>query len=585
MKVLLVGINAKYIQTNLAVRLLTSWAHAHSRPVQEGSVSVLFREWNINQPLASALRGIYEEKPDVLLFSVYIWNSRFVFDLAAEARVLLPAALIGFGGPEVSWSPGRAFSASPAADFILSGEGELAFSALLEVLDANGSGERERLLAVPGIHLRNSGRQNSTHPDSPAFESGPPSQTLENLDSIAFPYREQENGFDPFHQLVYYESSRGCPFNCAYCMSSLEKSVRFRSLDLVFQDLRFFIENKWPLVKFVDRTFNIKPERYLAIWEWIRDHHAGSTMFHFEIAAELLDDRAFAVLSTMPEGAIQFEIGIQSAHPEILKRVNRFSSPEVLADRIRRIPKTIHVHVDLIAGLPGEDVSLFEESFNFAWNLRSDQLQLGFLKILPGAPMEEYAVSHPEYSWSRVPPYEVYSSGSLSYSELLILKDVEHLLDGWYNSGFAPNALFRAASVHPGGPFRLFLDLVRFVRDWFPDGDLYLPRKPIDIFACLASFLKTRCSGLELEYLKLDYLMMGKPGFYPDWFVRRYSREEHEKAIATCISSSPDEPNRLLFARTEYERLDLSGSSEPEGYFFEYSRTKNNGKRAKMTKV
>ena len=573
MKVLLVAINAKYIQTNLAVRLLSGYAHAHVPAVREGFCAVNFVEWNINQNISSMLRGVYEEKPDVVFFSVYIWNRKESIELASEVKKLMPEVLIGFGGPEVSWDAQRVFSECPYLDLLISGEGEQTFAELLEVLVAGGSFE-----SIQGLYSR---KKNSTDIFWPGKR-----RPLENLDLIPFPYEKGNPGFDVENRLVYYESSRGCPFSCAYCLSAIDTSVRYYSLPRVLTEIQFFLDEDYPLIKFVDRTFNLLPQRYLVIWEYIRDHYNGKTTFHFEIAVEHLSEEAFSVLSTIPSGAIQFEIGIQSTNEETLRLVGRPSSPEKLAEKINRIPSSIHVHVDLIAGLPKEDLATFKKSFDFAWALKAGMLQLGFLKILSGSPMAIQAKEDAGYIWSDNPPYEVLSSPVLPYSDILILKDIEHLLDSWFNSGLLRNTLlFLSQSQFEDSGYALFDSLVAHTKKYFADGDLYLPRRSQDLFACLANF----CLGtdlLSLEFLKLDYLSQGKPGSFPPWFTRSYSKDAHDESLQkTGLIRENGESRRLLYARTEYEELALYPEKEKCGYFFEYSLRNKKEKKVIITKV
>jgi len=542
MKVLLVGINAKYIQTNLAVRLLRSYAERHSSAVRCGQATVEIAEFNINQNTEAIVRGIYETSCEAVFFSTYIWNRAMVFRTAEEIRSICPSLLIGLGGPEVSWAAEKALSECTSADLILRGEGEQTFC---EILDALPYGRD--FTGILGLSIRNTSLRTENRP------------VMENLDSIPFPYSIDMPDFDPENKIVYYESSRGCPFSCSYCLSSLDKTVRYYSLERVYADISFFLENAYPLVKFVDRTFNLDPERYLSIWKYIRDHHNNTTLFHFEIAAEYLSDEALVFLETMPEGSIQFEIGIQSTNPQTLKAVDRPAHPMVLADKIRRIPKKIHAHVDLIAGLPGESLEKLEDSFDFAFELQPDMLQLGFLKILAGTRMEETAKASPGYIWSRYPPYEVIASPDLQYVDLVQIKDIEQVLDNWYNSGLMRNCIHTLVTKSRNGKaFSVFKDLAAHIRAFYPDGDLYLPRKTADAFACMANFLETyyRESGGILEYLRYDFLLQGKPGCFPDWYERRYDKKKHDAALLFCGLTGPGlESRKNSYSRTEYDEF------------------------------
>lgn len=574
MKILLVGINAKYVQTNLAIRLLKGYAARYSQAVRSGRIEIQTAEWNINQLSGQIARGIYEAHADAVFFSTYIWNREMILAVADEIRKISPALLIGFGGPEVSWSARKFFAECPAADLIMAGEGEDTF---VDFLDAWADGRS--VSQIRGLYSRVDG-----------FSFGGDRPPITDLSLIPFPYDAGNLDFDPENRIVYYESSRGCPFSCAYCLSSIDKSVRYYPLDRVLSELGYFLEREFPLVKFVDRTFNLDPARYLAIWSFIRDHHNGKTLFHFEIAAEYLSDEAFTLLETMPEGSVQFEIGIQSINTETLRLVGRPAHPEALAEKIRRIPKHIHTHVDLIAGLPAENLASFASSFDYAFALDAGMLQLGFLKVLSGSPMERIAMSSPGYVWSSRPPYEVLSSPVMPYEDLLILKDIDRLVDDWYNSGLMRNALNFLVS-RAGSAFSMFRELSLFTRAFYPDHDPYLPRRPTDHFACLAGFVqnffsdRTDCAVVALEWLKLDFLLQGKPGSFPDWFIRRYSKDAHDAALLSQGISGPGgETRRLAYARTEYEELQLNENGEAQAFLFVYDRT-GREKKARFIRV
>lgn len=570
MKILLVAINAKYVQTNLAIRLLKAFAEAHSVSVRSGLVQIETSEWNTNQLSLSIVRGIYEKHPDLVLFSTYIWNREMVLKVAGDVKKVLPDSILGFGGPEVSWSAESLFSTFSEIDLILSGEGELTFVELIERLVQSGKTD---FSGIRGLYSRN-----NLPAEGSSFTFGGFRQPIENLDIIPFPYSHDKMDFDPSHRLVYYESSRGCPFSCAYCLSSLDKSVRYYPLERVLKEIGYFMDEGFPLVKFVDRTFNLDPERYIAIWSYIRDHHNGKTLFHFEIAAEYLSDGAFTVLETMKEGSVQFEIGIQSINPETLKIVGRPAHPDKLAEKIRRIPRIIHTHIDLIAGLPAEDMNSFISSFNYAFALNADMLQLGFLKVLAGTPMEVIAKKNRNYVWSTEPPYEIFSTPVLSYAELLVLKDVEQVVDTWFNSGLMRRTLNQLVSADPTiTAFSLFLEISNFIRSYFTDGDLYLPRRPADSFSCMAAFINhihdefPENAQKSIEFLKYDFLLQGKPGSFPLWFERRYLKKEHDDALEQKgFFSSVGASRRTVYSRTEYEVFYFDSQDSAEKILFVY---------------
>lgn len=597
-KILLVAINAKYVQTNLAVRLLRSYAEALAPSVRSGSVCVEIAEWNINQPSGAIVRGVYEAHADVVLFSVYLWNREMTLRVASDVRLVLGDAVLGFGGPEVSWAAEKFLDECAVGDLVIAGEGEATFAELVERFArcANDDAPRnlraslsEILSGVAGVYFRD--RKDVGIAGAVRFGGDRP--LLADLGEIPFPYASERIDFDPAHRIVYYESSRGCPFRCAYCLSSLDARVRYYPLERVLGELAYFMDRGFPLVKFVDRTFNLDPERFLRIWEFIRDRHNGKTLFHFEIAAEYLPDAAYEVLAGMPEGAVQFEIGIQSINEKTLQKVGRSAHPGALAERIARIPKHIHTHVDLIAGLPEEDLASFARSFDFAFALGADMLQLGFLKVLPGSPMERIAREAEGYRWSDSPPYEVLSSPVMQYGDLLILKEVEHLVDTWHNSGLMRDSL-RSICAASDSAFALFRALADFTKGYFVDHDLFLPRKPADAFACMAAFLKKGLvSGLDcvdhaadagafraaLEYLRYDYLLQGKPGVFPDWYERRYSKEAHDALLdSQGLLSGQDGgmpvSRRVAYSRTEIDRFRFDGSGRETTILFLYSGEK-----------
>lgn len=587
-KILLVAINAKYVQTNLAIRLIKAYAHAHSPAVKNGRATIELGEWNVNQPFGSIVRGIYDAAPDAVLFSTYVWNRDAVFRVASDLRQVLPLTLIGLGGPEVSFAPEKAFADCPASDVVFAGEGEATVTELVDRLVARSDPAEEKAFAnIAGLYYRTAPGDTGNAGSAGTVGFGGERPLLEDLDAIPFPYTPELLDFDPVHRLVYYESSRGCPFRCAFCLSALDSRVRYYPLERVLREIAYFMEAGFPLVKFVDRTFNLDPERFLAIWAFIRDHHNGKTLFHFEIAAEYLPEGAFALLETMPAGSVQFEIGIQSSNPETLAAVGRVARIGELAEKIRKIPKKIHTHVDLIAGLPEENLTSFESSFDFAFALGADMLQLGFLKILPGTIMEKIALGSDGYRWSASPPYEVLASPSLPYGELVILKEVEALVDGWYNSGLMRNALVSLCGKTES-PFAVFRSLVAHALKFYPDGDLFLPRRPADAYACMASFLASRADPLPLEWLRYDFLLQGKPGAFPPWFARRYSKEAHDAALETAgILDRPGAfriSRREAYSRTEYERFFLGDSTRESAFLFIYSAEKGkNGETVCIT--
>lgn len=532
--VLLVAVNSRYNHTNLAVRSIC-------RYVDMPNVS--FIECSISEPLHDILRKITEAGPDMVIFSVYIWNCDIIYRTAAELRKLLPSCLIGAGGPEVSFQAEKVLAAHPAFNFICRGEGEQTTSELVKALCADISAFRERVRV------------------NPFFD---PPYLFSDLSVLPFPYTDAELQNEADIRIFYYESSRGCPFSCSYCLSSLDKTVRFMPLERVCADLQRFMDAGVRLVKFVDRTFNLNEKRYVGIWEYIRSNWNGKTRFHFEIAAEFLSDEALDMLATVPEGAIQFEIGIQSIHEQTLKTVGRTADVDRLADRIRRIPKTIHQHVDLIAGLPHESLKEFEQSFNYAVSLEPDMLQLGFLKVLSGTQMETYAADN-GFKMMSVPPYEVLETPDMSWNDLLFLKDVEKLVDAYGNSGAFRYTLKwllgirsqeqpqSGSDVRSGGvftPWQFYSGLAEFSRI---HSVLESPHRTVFWFQVLHDYLAEvlpSSKSVWMELLRFDYIRREKVTDFPAWYIRRYDKDAHHAAL---LDHADMHSTRLAYAHSAYD--------------------------------
>ena len=420
MKVLLAAINAKYIHSNLGIyslktygeKMLKEWGLA-----EQAEISLA--EYTINHQMEQILQDIYKRKPDVIGFSCYIWNISYVKMILADIKKVLPDVKIWAGGPEVSYHGEAFLKEEPAVDLVMMGEGEITFAHFLKALL-----EGEDLKQVPGLMVRNA--------DGTFTNTG--FRQVMDMSQIPFPYAFMDMK-ELEHRIIYYESSRGCPFSCAYCLSSIDKKLRFRSLDLVLPELEWFLQAKVPQVKFVDRTFNCKKSHAMAIWQYIRDHDNGVTNFHFEIAADLLDKDELDLLSTMRPGLVQLEIGVQSTNEKTLETIRRKTDIE----EIRQITATInswhniHQHLDLIVGLPWEDLKRFKQSFNDVYEMEPEQLQLGFLKVLKGSYMEEL-IPDCDLLYSAAPPYEVLCTKWLSYGDVLELKDIEEMTEVHYNS-------------------------------------------------------------------------------------------------------------------------------------------------------
>lgn len=413
MKIFLTAINAKYIHSNLAVYSLRAYAKAFQEQIEIG-------EYTINNRVDYILEQIYKAKPDVLCFSCYIWNMGYVEELITEYHKLCPEVPIWVGGPEVSYEVETFLEEHPQVTGVMIGEGERTFQQLCEYyVNQNGT-----LKELNGIAYKDSvsGEVIFTQPQEPM-----------NMSDIPFCYDHIEN-FE--NRIIYYESSRGCPFNCSYCLSSIDKKLRFRDTELVKKELAFFIEKKVPQVKFVDRTFNCKHDHAMEIWRFVKEHDNGITNFHFEISADLLNEEELALIHDMRPGLIQLEIGVQSTNEPTIREIHRTMKLELLKDIVRKIQSggNIHEHLDLIAGLPYEDYAAFAKSFDEIYELKPNQLQLGFLKVLKGSYMYGHAAEY-EIVYHEKTPYEVMKTKWLSFDDVLKIKQVEEMLEVYYNSG------------------------------------------------------------------------------------------------------------------------------------------------------
>lgn len=422
MNVLLAAINAKYIHSNLAVYSLKAYAEekwdtqSEQNKIQgDAKPSIAIAEYTINQTVDQILMDLYRRKPDMLCFSCYLWNIEYVEHLLKEIPKILPQTEIWLGGPEVSWNANEVLLRFPQVRGVMRGEGEETFYQLLQV-------RVEELQKIEGITFRNGDTIIATNERTPM-----------DLSKIPFVYKDM----DPFeHKIIYYESSRGCPFSCSYCLSSIDKCLRFRDLELVKRELQFFIDKKVPQVKFVDRTFNCRHDHAMVIWKYLVEHDNGTTNFHFEVAADLLNEEEIRLIRSMRPGLIQLEIGVQSTNEQTIREIRRTMKFSEVARIVREVHSggNIHQHLDLIAGLPYEDFESFHRSFNDVYALRPQQLQLGFLKVLKGSYMEEKAADYQLVFQGR-PPFEVLSTKWLSYEEVIRLKGIEEMVEVHYNSG------------------------------------------------------------------------------------------------------------------------------------------------------
>ncbi len=474
MKCILVAVNAKYIHSNPAIMSLKAYYDKHAKT----DVEVGTHEYTINQNIDFIVTDIYEKQPDVVCFSCYIWNIEEIIYIADTLKKIMPKLIIWTGGPEVSYRAEEFLMENSSVDGVMCGEGERTFTLLMEAL----SGNRE-INGIDGICYRQ-GEISSVNETSQSKDyekhineisqinaetiiTTTPAEPM-NINEVPFIY----NDITEFkNRIIYYESSRGCPFSCSYCLSSIDKKLRFRDLSLVKNELKFFIDNRVRQVKFIDRTFNAKKSHAMEIWRYIYENDNGVTNFHFEIAADLIDDEQLELFNQMREGLIQLEIGIQSTNPDTIKEINRTMKLDKVYDVITKINSygNIHQHVDLIAGLPFETLDIFKNSFNDVYSLKCDQLQLGFLKVLSGSKMydktKDYGIVYTSKS-----PYEVLSTNWLTYWDVIELKQVEEMVEIYYNSGQFKKSI-ELLEKYYDTPYELYKKLGEFYHNRFKQNE------------------------------------------------------------------------------------------------------------------
>ncbi len=439
MKILLTAINAKYIHSNLAVYSLRAYAREYQKQIQ-------IAEYTINHRVEYLLQELYKQKPDVLCFSCYIWNIRYVQEVITEFHKLLPNVPIWVGGPEVSYESEAFLRSYPMVTGVMIGEGEATFRELCSYYIEH---KDTQLQQIKGLLIRT--RQGTFVRTA--------ERELLDLNQLPFCY---ENLEDFNNRMIYYETSRGCPYSCSYCLSSIEKGLRFRSLERVKQELQFFLDHQVPQVKFVDRTFNCNHRHCTEIWQYLKEHDNGITNFHFEISADLLTEEELSLIVSLRPGLIQLEIGVQSTYGPTIQEICRTMNLPRLETVVAQIRQAgnIHQHLDLIAGLPKEGFANFKESFRQVYAMKPQQLQLGFLKVLKGSDMYrlqgEYGIVFQEY-----PPYEVRATRWLTYEEILKIKLVEEMLEVYYNSGQFELTI-KVLELTEENPFELFLNLGKF---------------------------------------------------------------------------------------------------------------------------
>ena len=641
MRFLLCGINAKYIHSNLAIFSLKAYADRKKIPGAE----IILKEYTINNYVEDILQDLYEEKADVVIFSCYIWNISFVRELAAELKKVSPDVKIWAGGPEVSYAANKFLMENPAFDLIMQGEGEEVFSELIrltveekcrikdvykqseskkvlsgivekrysierkqavkeekDIEDKHFAGEdnvyptnyidMSKLQKLQGIAVRDfsgeaalgnaeSNIGNKTKIINTGFA------TLMDMDTIPFVYED----FHLFeHNILYYETSRGCPFCCSYCLSSVDKTVRFRSLPIVKKELDAFLEAKVPQVKFVDRTFNCNRQRAIDIWSYLVEHDNGITNFHFEISSDLLGEEELELFAKMRPGLIQLEIGVQSTNGETVDAIHRHMDLDKLFHYVDRVHElgNIHQHLDLIAGLPYENYERFGCSFDDLYAHEPDQLQLGFLKVLKGTMMEEEVKKY-SILYRNQPPYEVLGTKWLSYDEIILLKGVEELVELYYNSGQYTLTLKYAVPFFES-PFRFY----EMFSAWYRGKGYHkLNHNRLEKYNILREFLREHID--ENEWDTLDEIMLydmylrenvkGRPAWAKDtaqykkeW--KALYREQGEKLFPEDVQAGIYDSKRaanqshIEVFEINIKKFEQSGQVEKKQVFclFDYSR-------------
>ena len=518
MKVLLTAVNAKYIHSNPAVYSLQKFVTAYA---PEYGRNVELAEFTINHYADDILQEIYCRRPDVVAFSCYIWNLQMIERVLEDLPRVLPEVQIWAGGPEVSYDAPEFLKKHDCMTGVMMGEGEETFLELMEYWHG-----KKKLNEIPGITWRDGEGEIKVQPGRPLLD----------MNRIPFLYDELD---DFEHRIIYYESSRGCPFSCSYCLSSIDKSVRFRDAQTVVKELQFFLDRKVPQVKFVDRTFNCRHSHALTIWNYIREHDNGITNFHFEIAADLLNEEELALLNTMRPGLVQLEIGVQSTNQKTIEAIDRVMDFSHLCSVVKRVQSghNIHQHLDLIAGLPWENFDSFRQSFNDVYHLYPDQLQLGFLKVLKGSRMQEKAE---EYGivYHSDPVYEVFYTNWISYQEILELKQIEDMVEVYYNSGQFPNTI-RHLEKEFCDPFTMYQRMAAFYgqQGWWGQSHSRMQR-----FEMLREFIHSISENrIYDELLLLDLYLRENSKSRPKWapdlqnekkqFLDWFRQEEQEHQV------------------------------------------------------
>ncbi len=535
MKFLLVALNAKYIHSNPAIYSLKRYAGENARYVE-------LAEYTINNRMEEVLEDIYKRKPDVIGFSCYIWNREMIMGLTAELHKLLPDLPIWLGGPEASLDAEQILCSHPQIKGIMAGEGEETFAELLAFY-IKGCGE---IQSIAGLVLQ---------------EGVTRRRELLPLTEIPFAY---EDTTDFENRIIYYESQRGCPFSCSYCLSSIDKTVRFRDIGVVKKELQFFLDRQVKQVKFVDRTFNCNHGHAMAVWTYIKEHDNGVTNFHFEIAGDILKEEEIELLNSMRAGLVQLEIGVQSANQETLAEIRRVTDMEKLKAAVAQINRggRVHQHLDLIAGLPFEDYQSFGRSFNEVYGMKPNQLQLGFLKVLKGSYLYEMAERY-KIVYTAAPPYEVLRTKWISYEEIRRLKKIEQMVEIYYNSGQFHHTIFVLQESFQS-PFSMYEALA----DYYAEEGFFTKMPARDFhYRILLSFAGkygNREEALYRELLVFDFYLREKAKSRPDFAG---GQEAYRKEVAAFYKKEERE-RRYLPDYSDYDSRQLARMTHLEQFHY-----------------
>jgi radical SAM superfamily enzyme YgiQ (UPF0313 family) len=494
---MLVAANSKFIHSNLALRYLKAYT-------SDLDYSCDLVEFSINDRAERVVEEIMSKKPDIVAFSCYIWNMEFIERVSVLIKLIDSSVKILLGGPEVTYNSEEVLKSNSSADFVIEGEGEEPY--------------REFVRAQIGGHDLKNIRSLYFKDNNQVYYGG--SRQLMDINQLVFPYNEEDN-LD--NKIVYYEASRGCPFNCKYCLSSTIRGVRFLNVERVKKELKFLVDKKVRLVKFVDRTFNCSSEFAMTIWEYLMSLDT-ETIFHFEISADILNNKQISLLSKAPNGRFQFEVGVQTTNNEVLKNINRFVAFEHIKKQVIELNKhgNINQHLDLIAGLPGEGFESFKKSFNDLYEIAPNEIQLGFLKVLKGAPMkaeaEQWGIVHSPYA-----PYEVLRTNDISYEELIMLKRVEEMVDKYYNSNKFSSIL--KYFIHKfKTPFDFYLELGTF---FYNQGYFSRNIASADYYKVFLEFNQNRFredNKVLSEIIKYDYLKYNRKKWLPEFLLRNINK-------------------------------------------------------------